>query len=108
MSPSISVVIPVFNGADDLERCLTALSSSSLEPLECFEVDDGCTDLSAEIAARHGEKVLSTGGLFGPAAARNLGVRAVSGDVILFVVLDCSDYSGTLSQISDEFAKDPG
>lgn len=107
MIPLLSVVIPVYNGAADLERCLTALAASDTIPLECIVVDDGSTDNSSEIASRHGAKVLSTGGRCGPAGARNLGVKSATGDVVLFLDSDCCVYPDTLTKVVAEFARDP-
>lgn len=76
MSPRVSVVIPVYNAASDLQHCLASLSGSTIRPLECIVVDDGSTDDSVKIAAEHGAKVLSTNGRFGPARARNIGAKA--------------------------------
>lgn len=107
MAPTLSVIIPVFNGADDLERCLTALKTSATAPLECIVVDDGSTDASAEMAARYGAKVISTGGRCGPAGARNLGAKAAKGDVVMFLDSDCLVYPDTLSKMAAEFEADP-
>src|SRR5665213_1762837 len=62
----VSVVIPVYNGAADLDQCLAMLKTSIDQPLECIVVDDGSTDNSVEIATRHNAKVMSTEGRFGP------------------------------------------
>src|ERR1700676_5609457 len=107
MSPSLTVVIPVYNGANDLELCLSALSASDTAPFECIVVDDGSTDNSAEVAARHGAKVLSTNGRGGPAEARNIGVKAATGEVVLFIDSDCCVYPDTLTKVVAEFARDP-
>ena len=107
MIPCISVVIPVYNGGGDFEQCLASLGRSQVLPLECIVVDDGSTDDSAGIAARHGAKVLSTGGRSGPARARNIGAQAATGDIVFFVDSDVCVYPDTLSKIVAEFVRDP-
>ena len=107
MLPSVSVIIPVHNGAGDLERCLAALAASQTAPLECIVVDDGSTDNSAEIASRAGAKVLATASRGGPAGARNLGVKAAKGDVVMFLDSDCCVSPDTITQIAAEFDADP-
>jgi glycosyltransferase involved in cell wall biosynthesis len=102
----ISVVIPVYNSATELDQCLAALSRSKQAPIECIVVDDGSTDDSAGIAARHGVKVLSTRGRYGPARARNIGAKAANGDILLFLDADVSVHPDTLSRITAEFATD--
>lgn len=107
MDRKVSVVIPVYNGGDHLDRCLAVLRLSQEAPLECIVVDDGSTDGSAETAQRHGATVLSTGGRCGPAKARNIGAKAAQGSILLFIDSDISVSPDTLSKIADEFAADP-
>jgi glycosyltransferase involved in cell wall biosynthesis len=75
--------------------------------MECIVVDDGSTDDSVKIANQHGAKVLSTNGRFGPARARNLGAKAASGDIVVFLDADVSVYPDTISKIIAEFTQDP-
>jgi glycosyltransferase involved in cell wall biosynthesis len=107
MRPQISVIIPVFNDPDNLGLCLASLRDSEDRPLECIVVDDGSTDKSVEVARELGAKVLSTGGRLGPACARNIGARAASGDVLLFIDADVCVESGTIGKIRAEFDSDP-
>jgi glycosyltransferase involved in cell wall biosynthesis len=107
MSRSLSVVIPVYNGSETLERCLTSLSLSEVRPLECIVVDDRSTDSSVEIARRFGVTILSTEGWRGPAVARNIGAKAASGEIILFIDADVCIYPDTLSKIASEFVSTP-
>jgi GT2 family glycosyltransferase len=107
MLPGISVVIPVYNGGKTLEQCLASLDRSELPPLECIVVDNGSTDDSIGIAARHGAKVLSTSGRCGPARARNMGTQVATGEIVFFVDSDVCVSSDTLSKIVAEFVRDP-
>lgn len=79
----ISVVVPTRDRPDALARCLAALAEQrTTEPLEVVVVDDGGG------AVAPGGRVVQAGGR-GPAAARNLGVRAARGRVVCFVDDDC-------------------
>ena len=47
----VSVVIPVYNGGEDLRKCLKAINESSYRSHECILVDDASTDgMTDEIA----------------------------------------------------------
>lgn len=77
-------------------------------PAECIVVDDGSTDDSALIARRSSAEVVSTGGRFGPARARNLGARKAQGDLLLFVDADVALDAHALERIAERFERDPG
>jgi hypothetical protein len=80
--PSLSVVLPVRNGARWLEDVLAAIRAARHDgPLEIVAVDDGSTDGSRDILARHaaaGRLTLLDGPRRGAAAALNLGIRAAA------------------------------
>jgi GT2 family glycosyltransferase len=85
---SIALVVPVYNGAVTLGECLAALTAALAPGDDIVVVDDGSTDGSAAIATAAGVPVVRLSGNQGAAAARNAGVRAVRGDVLLFVDAD--------------------
>jgi glycosyltransferase involved in cell wall biosynthesis len=97
----------VFNGRSTLRFCLQALAESSLAAAQCLVVDDGSTDGSDELAESMGATVLSTGGRFGPAAARNLGARHATGEVLLFIDADVAIHPDALERIRERFSSDP-
>lgn len=90
--PFISVVIPVYNVEQYLNRCVDSLISQRYEEYEIILVDDGSTDRSGElcdyIASRY-DKVTAVhknnGGL---ASARNFGLDYVRGKYVTFVDSD--------------------
>jgi cellulose synthase/poly-beta-1,6-N-acetylglucosamine synthase-like glycosyltransferase len=51
--------------------------------------------------------VRSTGGRFGPARARNVGARAASGEIVVFLDADVCVSPDTISKIVTEFTQDP-
>jgi glycosyltransferase involved in cell wall biosynthesis len=85
--PRVSVVVPAYNEARHLERCLSSLQRQSLPLYEIVVVDDGSSDETAVIAARHPIHLIQTAHR-GPAHARNAGARATRGDILVFVDAD--------------------
>lgn len=84
----ISVVIPAYNAAHFLPRCLKSVFSQTLKPAEVIVVDDGSTDHTAEVAAELGATVISRGN-GGLSAARNTGIQGASSEWI--ALLDADD-----------------
>jgi GT2 family glycosyltransferase len=85
----ISVVIPVRDAADELVRCLAALAESTRLPAEVVVVDDGSSvpvSLPAPFPVPLLLERLDPGR--GPAAARNRGAAAATGEVLLFLDAD--------------------
>jgi glycosyltransferase involved in cell wall biosynthesis len=87
-SIKVSIVIPTRNRSRDLSRCLEALAEQTfpLEQIEILIADDGSTESLAEPMATGDRLKLPVRFLRqdprGPAAARNLGIRAATGEII--------------------------
>ena len=109
MKPMISVIIPVHNGGQLFDRCLTALQQTHYQQWECIVVEDGSSDNSVEIAYAHGVRLLS--GLkqrLGPAQARNIGAQVAQGEILFFVDADVLVQLGTVGHIAATMQADPG
>lgn len=105
--PRVSVVIPVFNGGTDLEKCLSAISASSYPVFECILVDDASTDgMVIPAAQRHGAQVIRLDQQCGPAKARNRGVDEARGDIIFFTDADVLLHPEALARAVDKFQSD--
>lgn len=91
-TPVVSVLIPVYNVEDYLEKCLDSVVSQTLNNIEIICVDDGSTDGSAEILKEYQKKdkriniiTKENGGL---PSARNAGLEVARGKYIGFVDSD--------------------
>jgi GT2 family glycosyltransferase len=85
----VTVIIPVFNGGSDLDKCVGAIAASTHPVFEIILVDDGSTDgMTQSVATRYGARVIRREQMLGPASARNLGALEARGDVIFFTDAD--------------------
>lgn len=88
--PTVSIVIPTFNEARVIERCLRAVRAQAY-PAGHFDVtvvDNGSTDGTVEIAERLADRVLRLP-QHRVGALRNRGVEATSAAVLAFLDADC-------------------
>ena len=87
----ISLIIPVFNKAPYLKRCLASVASQKDKSAQVIIVDDGSTDGSAEICDYYekmvGFEVYHTEN-HGVSEARNFGMGKAKGDFIAFLDAD--------------------
>lgn len=85
----ISVIIAIYNVAPYLRQCLDSIVNQTYRNLEILCVDDGSTDESGaicdEYAARDERVRVIHQKNGGPAAARNIGLDACTGDLISIV-----------------------
>lgn len=85
----ISVIVPTFNGEETITDCLNSLLNQSYKgAYEVIVVDDGSIDKTGEVVEKYPVRLLAQEHR-GPAAARNLGARNASGDILLFTDDDC-------------------
>lgn len=98
-------MVPVYNAARTIRPTVEALLA--LEgpdgPPELILVDDGSTDGTADALAGYPVRVAGRPN-GGPAAARNTGWRASSGDVVLFTDADCIPPPGWVKGMLGAFA----
>jgi glycosyltransferase involved in cell wall biosynthesis len=94
VNPTISVIIPVYNAAKALNRCLNSIIAQDFKDFEVLLVDDGSTDDSGKICDEYlvkDERVKvfhkKNGGA---SSARNVGLENAEGKYITFC--DADDY----------------
>ena len=94
--PFFSVIIPVFNRKEFIERAVNSVLSQDLQDYELIIVDDGSTDGLDNVIFRSDIIVIrkENGGV---SSARNAGIRKASGEYIAFLDSDDEWKSNKLS-----------
>ena len=90
-----SVVVPIYNVEEYLDKCLQTLQDQTFKDFEVICVNDGTKDDSQKIIDKYVAKdkrfksfIKENGGL---ASARNYGIKQAKGDYVLFI--DSDDYA---------------
>ena len=114
----LSIIVPIYNVAPYLRKCVDSLLTQDISDYEIILVDDGSTDNSGAIAdelvdafrlsplaSRIEMRVIHQANV-GLSAARNTGIKAAQGDYILFV--DSDDYlqPNTLGTLLEQAERD--
>ncbi len=94
LTPSLSVIIPVLNEANIIERMIESLQVSSTEITEIIVVDGGSSDQTVALAKALSVRVIAAE--LGRAAQMNAGAAAATGEILLFLHAD--------SRLPDQFA----
>ncbi|HWB39578.1 MAG TPA: glycosyltransferase family 2 protein [Candidatus Saccharimonadales bacterium] len=81
-SLTVSIVIPVYNEADQLVACLQAIAAQTVRPLEVIVVDNNSNDSSSTVAESFGFVKIVREQRQGVVHARDRGFDAASGDII--------------------------
>lgn len=113
INPLISVIVPVYNVAEFLPRCLASVETQTYKHLEIILINDGATDESGEICDAFAQKepratvIHKTNG--GPSSARNAGLERASGDYVTFLdsddAIDANMYEHLLENIIKNHAQ---
>lgn len=104
---SIRVVVPAYNAAGYIGKCLKGLFDAGFTPAEIALVDDGSTDRTSAIAREMGVEPIILPGNSGAAAARNAGARRGAADIIFFVDADVVVHGDVKTRLLDFFATHP-
>lgn len=85
----VTVIIPVKNGAQTLEKCLSSIRNQTVEDVEIIVLDSMSDDDSKEIALKSSAKIIEVPkGAFNHGLTRNTGVQYASGDLLFYTVQD--------------------
>ena len=91
--PLITVIVPIYNVAPYVRKCLDSLKRQTLKQIEVICIDDGSTDESGEIAEEYESqnwplfRILHTDNQ-GLSAARNRGLDEAKSQWLMFVDSD--------------------
>jgi GT2 family glycosyltransferase len=104
---SVAVVIPSWNSAGLLPRCLDSLAGQDAA-LELMVVDNGSRDGSLELLRERGASHVSLPENVGFAAAVNLGAARTRAPAVLALNADTVLEPGCVGRLAEELAADPG
>ena len=97
MNVKVSVIIPVYNAEQYVQRCIDSALHQTLREIEIIVVNDGSTDRTAQLCNSYDDKRITVinSENNGPATARNQGIDAASGDYIGF--MDSDSFKDSIS-----------
>lgn len=102
-STIISVIVPVFNTAENLNKCIDSILSNTYNDFELILVDDGSTDNSGTICDEYAACDIRIRVIHqvnqGEIAARATGIRLAKGQYLYFVDSDDTIETDTLTSI---------
>ncbi len=107
-NPLVSLIIPVYNVAPYLKRCLDSIVTQTYDNFEAIIVNDGSTDNSREIVYNYilrddRFKLIDkeNGGL---SSARNAGMRVMKGEYVIFIDSDDWAETGFIKEMVDNIS----
>jgi len=103
LPPDLSIIIPLYNDEKNINKALDAIFNNTFKNFEVIIIDDGSTDNSVENIKFYPVKIFRQQN-FGPAKARNLGVKKANGNIIVFIDSDIIMPAFALQKIHETFA----
>jgi len=106
--PDVSVIIPALNAAATLPRLFAALDIAKARysgTVEVIVADNGSSDGTREMVQAQPDARLVEAPVPGPAAARNAGLRAATGGLLLLLDADCAPEPDWLVAWAETFAR---
>lgn len=110
-SVRISIVIPVYNSEEYLDKCLSSIVMQDMNSYEVILVDDGSTDSSPLICERYSatdprfKTITKPNG--GVSSARNVGLSIADGEYVMFVDSDDALAPGALAALDAAISDNP-
>lgn len=98
--PSVSVVVPVYNGAETIAACIESLLKQDYpsDRYDIIIVENGSTDNTTEIVKRFPVRLFHSYDK-GPAPARNMGLSVSSAEIVAYTDADCVAAPNWLSEL---------
>jgi GT2 family glycosyltransferase len=107
MAPLASIIVPTRERAGYLDVALASIApQAAAAGAEVLVVDDGPSAATEEVAHRHGARYVATERSRGLNAARNAGVAAALGELLVFVDDDVEVRAGWLAALLDAHARE--
>lgn len=85
--PKVSVIVPVYNGAEHLRETLDSIFNQTFKEFELIVVDDGSSDKSVDIIKSYGGRVVfiqHKRNLGAPSFTKNTGIKVAKGEYLAF------------------------
>jgi len=104
--PSVSVIVPIYNGESDLPALLNCLNAQTYPNFECVLVDNNSNDRTSELlqaAASERIRVFNQSQIQSSYAARNLGIQNAIGEILAFTDADCRPEPNWLTDLIQPF-----
>lgn len=106
---SVSIIVPTYNEEEDIARTMDALAAIDHQPLEVIVVD-ASKDRTPEIVQSYqdriaGLRLIPQGAKPGVSAARNVGLKAATGDIVVILNADVFPQSDFVQRILPYFEK---
>ncbi len=103
-----AVIVPAYNAAATIERCLSSVVNSTRPPDFLIVYDDGSTDDTANIADRYASVVIrGITSKLGPAIGRNIAASKTEADVLVFVDADVQIHPDAFERLENTFLEEP-
>lgn len=91
MVNKVSIIVPVYNAEPWIRQCIASLQEQNYQDMEIVFVNDGSTDNGQSLIPRSDDRIsISHTMHLGVSAARNMGIKVSTGDLLMFV--DADDY----------------
>ena len=95
MNKKVSIIVPIYNASKYLSRSIESILNQSYDNLEVILIDDASTDNSKEIIKKYALKDERIKPFYsevnqGVSKSRNIGLKSVSGDYVMFIDSDDS------------------
>jgi len=104
--PTVSIIVPVYNGSGTITACLKSLLQQDYpaDHYEILVVENGSTDNTSEVVSQFSSVRLLHSPQRGPGPARNYGIARSQADVIAFTDADCIAAPNWLSELIRGYA----